>query len=247
MSFDLTTVDRIASLRRDTIRKFRQVGLLRTLDHGARKFVRDLKNSLTSHPASRVDPFDLKHGTDTARIVSVGALDIRDNDLEHSNRYEAVVPLVFNRIMVELPIRHQDFTFVDIGCGKGRALLLASTFAFRKIVGIDISQQLIDIALHNIAVYHDGVMRCRDIEARCVDGRNFVPPPGDLVLYLNNPFDEQVMAALVDSVEQSLQVDQRKLFVVYQRPMHRAPWDRSTAFRQVHSSTRYVVYENIGS
>lgn len=233
------------ALRRDTVRKVRQVGLLRTVGHGLRKLARDLTGGLPPQDDPHADPFDRRYGTDTARIVSVGALDIRDDQLAHSNRYEAVVPQAFDEIMRDLPIVHEDYTFIDIGAGKGRALLLASRYPFREIVGVELSAALTDIARRNIAVFRDEAQRCHRITALCQDGLSYEPPPGDAVLYLNNPFDDAVMRPLVATLERSLARNRRRLLVVYQRPSCRRAWDESSAFRLLRQGERHLVYEGV--
>lgn len=244
MDFESGAVGRLNSLRRDTVRKLRQVGVLETFKHGATKLIRDLTSDLAPQDDPKADPFDARFGTDTARIVSVGALDIPDGKLAHSNRYEAVMPAAFDAIMRDLPIDHRDYVFVDIGCGKGRALLLASRFPFKRIIGVEISAALTEIARNNIRIYDDEAQKCRDIETMCVDGSAYEPPVDRTVLYLHNPFDDQVMAPLISSTENSLEAHPRKIFVIYQRPMHRYLWDSSKAFQLMQARERYVIYES---
>jgi SAM-dependent methyltransferase len=235
-----STVNKVVALRRDIVRKARQVGALKMLKHGAEKLVRDLSPS-----SLQPDPFDVRYGTDTAQIISVGALDIPDERLAHSNRYEAVVPEMFDCIMQDLNIQYRRFSFVDVGSGKGRAMLLASRFPFKEIVGVEISAALTIIAERNIRLFRDDSQQCFAIRPTCVDGGSFELPLVDAVLYFNNPFDEQVMRPLLSRIEQSLSAHSRKFLVAYQRPLHRKLWDRSDAFRLRCERERYVIYESI--
>ena len=229
-------MSRVATMRRDIVRKIRQVGLLETIKHGFRKLGR----------AQEVekDAFDAEFGTDTAKIVSVGALDIPEEKLEHTNRYEAVVPELFERIIEALPLRHEDFTFIDIGSGKGRALLLASRFSFRRIIGVELSAALTRTAQRNLAIFKDPAQKCRRIEAVCSDASEYCLPNEPLVLYLNNPFDGDVMRPFVCAVERSFKECPRKVFVIYQRPLHRECWEGSGCFRLVREAERYIFFES---
>jgi hypothetical protein len=237
-------VMKATALRRDIVRKVRQVGVLQTLQHGVRKLVRGLSADFTRRglPA---DPFDCKYGTDTTQIISVGALDIPEEKLAHSNRYEAVVREAFDAIVRDLAIDHGRFVFIDIGSGKGRALLLASCFPFQEIIGVEISATLTRIAEDNIRIFKDDEQRCHSIRTVCCDGGSFELPLVDAVLYLNNPFDDKVMQPLLSRIERSLAAYPRKLLVVYQRPLHRVLWDRSPAFRLIAERDRYVAYESV--
>src|SRR5215813_12310064 len=106
------------ALRRNLARKMRQVGILGTIKHIANKLLRNFQGSLNL-ATENTDAFDLTYKTDTAGIVSVGALDIPDEKLKHSNRYEAVVPSEFFEILDGVPIEPEEYVFIDIGSGKG--------------------------------------------------------------------------------------------------------------------------------
>jgi SAM-dependent methyltransferase len=236
---------RIRTIRRDTVRKIRQVGVVGTAKHGMRKVFGVLSAGFTGQQDPGHDSFDQKYATDTAQIISVGALDIPDEKLQHSNRYEAVVPEVFNAIMEDLAINYRDFAFVDIGCGKGRALLLASHFPYHKIVGVEISASLITIAEKNIRIFRDDAQRCHDLSTICTDGAAYDLPLHATVLYLNNPFDAEVMRLFRHRVEASLAAHPRRILIVYQRALHRSVWDESSLFKVARDRPRYVVYETV--
>ena len=228
---------------RDVLRKVRQVGLLGAIHHCLVKCIHNLP-SVVSAAHLDADPFDLEHGTDTASIVGAAALDVPDGALEHVNRYEAVAPQVFSAIMRDLRIAHEHFVFVDIGCGKGRALLLASRFPFKQIIGIDISKTLVKIATNNVQLFKDELRRSDRIRLVCRDACSYEPPFTKLVVFFYNPFDEHVMQLVLSNVEKSLRAFPRKIYVVYHRPLHRNLWDGSLDFRPLVSTARYVIYES---
>jgi hypothetical protein len=66
-----------------------------------------------------------------------------------------------------------------------------------------------------------------------------------VVLYLYNPFDDQVMRPFIANVERSLgKHPRRMMFVVYQWPLHQRLWDASDAFTLIHATERYVIYQS---
>jgi SAM-dependent methyltransferase len=234
----------LRTIRRQLIRKVRQVGVIATVNHAAATLGIEFRRWV-SGARDADDPFDCKYGTDTAVIVRVGGLDIPDGKLKHANRYEAVMPGVFDVMIRELGLAHEKFFFVDIGSGKGRALLLASRFPFEGIVGIEFSERLTRIALDNIRIFKDERQKCRSIHVICEDALSYELPPGKAVLYFYNPFDETVMRAVAAKVEQSLRKCPRKLYVVYHRPVHRAVWDGAAGFRLLCTAEQYVLYESM--
>ena len=233
---------KISALWRDVARKVRQVGLVGTIQHTSAKLLRESRG-LVSPRTRKSDPFDLQYGTDTARIVSVGALDVSEEHFQHATRYEAVVPEAFFSMMKELPIAHEQFVFVDLGSGKGRALLLASRFPFKQIVGVEVSQNLTGIARKNIQLFTDERQRCHEIHTVCQDALDYQLPRQDLVVYLYNPFDAHFMERMLNSIEKSVHDFPRKVYVVYHWPLHGNVWDRSINFQAIKSTPIYALYQ----
>ena len=102
-----------------------------------------------------VHPFDERFGVETSGLIY--QLPSGHHHDVHNNGYFAVAPSVFHAVMGSLKERlHLDyrrFTFVDVGSGKGRALLLASDYPFREIIGVELSPDLDRVARSNIARY----------------------------------------------------------------------------------------------
>jgi SAM-dependent methyltransferase len=231
-------------MRRDVVRKVRQVGFAGAVRHGSAKFLRELP-SFVSSVHRDMDLFDAEHGTDTGGMVAAAALDVPDVCLEHTNRYEAVAEQTFSSIMQDLHIAHEQFVFVDMGCGKGRALLLAASFPFKQVVGVDISEVLTGVALKNVQTFKGEPRRCEQIKLVCKDASSYELPLEKLVVFFYNPFDEHIMRMVLSNIEKSLHAFQRKIYVLYHHPVHRSLWDASTEFHQVNSAAGHVLYESV--
>jgi SAM-dependent methyltransferase len=234
----------LRAIRRDVVRKVRQVGFVGAVRHGSAKCLRELPLFVSSVHHD-LDLFDGEHGTDTARIVGPAALDVPDVALEHTNRYEAVAAQTFSSIMRDLQIAHEQFVFVDMGCGKGRALLLAASFPFKQIVGVDISAILTGVALKNVKTFKGEPRRCNQIQLVCTDASSYEPPLEKLVVFFYNPFDEHIMRLVLANIEKSLHEFPRKIYVLYHHPVHRSLWDASGEFHQMNSAAGHVLYESI--
>src|SRR5712671_3243440 len=83
------------------------------------------------------DDFDAKYGTDTGGIVNPWDMDIPDSLVGQAIQYRTARVGAFTQLLESLDIRHELYSFIDFGCGKGRALLLASRFPFKEIIGVE--------------------------------------------------------------------------------------------------------------
>jgi SAM-dependent methyltransferase len=151
--------------------------LLHALDnHGLRGLIRRAPASLPLEAAPH--PFDLAHRTDTAGYIPGETLTPRNRD---NTAYYAISPSSLAHALTLLPQPACHFPFIDIGCGKGRALLLAATFPFPSILGIELSAQLCAIARANTAAHPR-------ITIHQADAVDFALPDTPLVLFLYHPF-----------------------------------------------------------
>lgn len=230
------------ALRREAVRKFRQVGLWGTFKHGTAKILREARGFVASPPTS-VDRFDDQYGTNTSGIVGVGSLDISDDQMLHAIQYAPISEEEFDRLMQEIPVSADGRIFVDLGSGKGRALLLASRYPFKRIIGVELSRMLHDIAVHNIEVFRDPRQQCRDIQSICEDASAFEIPAGPLLFFLFHPFDDEIIRSVVAHVEVSLRMSPRQIYVWYVRPDFRKAFDVSSCLRVLKETGRYVFYE----
>lgn len=178
--------------------------------------------------------FDAKYGLDTAPLVAA-----QHTDATH---YEATPTRVFRRIVKHLKIHYEDFTFVDIGSGKGAVLLYAASFSFKRIVGIERSRYLHEIALANVERYcqHSGTSRAR-IEALCMDARDYPFAAEPTVMYLANPFGRRILSDLVGNIEHSPSLAARSVYVLYYLPIDDV-FETSQRFRRLYSGLNYSVY-----
>src|SRR3989344_2191686 len=95
---------------------------------------------------------DWYYGVDTRGVISPKLLEI---DPEHCHSYAPVAWSDLKRVLRVLEIGREE-VFLDLGCGKGRALLAAAAFDFQRVVGVEISQRLCEIARANIKRFTRG-------------------------------------------------------------------------------------------
>ena len=120
-----------------------------------------------------------------------------------------------------------DRTFIDVGCGKGRVVLLASLYPFRRIIGVDYGKNLVETAQRNLARWRHPDQRCRDLSIAWADATVYEFPAEPLLIYLFNPFERPVMDRFVRHLDASLRAHPRPCTVIYQNPVHAEAWEHS--------------------
>jgi predicted RNA methylase len=159
--------------------------------------------------------FDYRFGTETTGLTSLKSLGVTSPSVEQAKDYEATPNRLFRKCISMLLIDHRRFSFVDLGSGKGRALLLASEFPFRQIIGVELSEKLHEVAERNIKAYRNPKQRTSDIRSVCMDARQFEFPEGDIVLFLSNPFGSEIMSEVMANLKSKCEADRSRLAIVY--------------------------------
>lgn len=224
---------RISTVR-TAVRSYGVLGTLRRIWRTTAEAVRPSSIALRK----RQQQFDRTFGVDTAGVIPLCALNIENPEWRDGVAYEATAPELFDSVISSLPIKFDEFAFIDLGSGKGRALLLASRFAFASISGVEISDQLNEIANQNI--------RATGIRATstCMSASRFVFPHKPTVAYMFNPFGEAVLEKVLSNISASLQEHPRPFFIVYRTPKFRAMLDSSKDFEFANSIQNYLIYRN---
>jgi SAM-dependent methyltransferase len=218
-------------------------GVLRTLSalgKGAFEIARDYLPSRRRMRYGDMD-FDWDHRVDTT--WSNIALRTRIREVLAGRAYQPSDPLIFHEIMARLPIDFREFNFVDLGSGKGRALLLASDYPFQRIIGVELLPELHTIALSNLRKYRSERQQCREFELRCGDAREYTLPSEPLVVFLFEPFPEDILRQVIAGLEHSLRPAPRKVFLVYQNPVAEQIIAEFPRFRKIAGTIQYAIFE----
>jgi SAM-dependent methyltransferase len=168
--------------------------------------------------------FDAMHGTDTAGSVETENLGIANAESSKlAIRYLPsplrVTSWMFDRVGIDF----RDYSFVDLGCGKGRVLLIAAQRPFRNIVGVEISTDLAAIARRNIDRFKPASEQVRAITIENADVRQYTMPPGNLLIHMYHPFDPAISAAVFTRLAAIRDMPPRRVVVAYLTYTHSVP------------------------
>jgi SAM-dependent methyltransferase len=190
-------------------------------------------------------PFDRLLGTDTSGFVAANELPTSPYDSQKKHCYAGSQPSIIRTALTALPPL-ENFIFVDLGCGKGRPLLVASEFPFRDLVGVELAPVLAAKARKNAAILQRRFPARVPVRVEVGDASAFPFPAGNLVVFLYNPFGEEVIARVVAGIEAALAAETRSLYVVYYNPVFGACFDAARALTRYFAATLPYAEDELG-
>jgi predicted RNA methylase len=157
--------------------------------------------------------FDRQHETETATVFAVRADDppAPGQVVRSGSTHPAVLHNIFSSLRVE----PRDFTFVDFGSGKGRALLCAAAFSFKRVVGVEWSTDLCTVASRNIDIFRSRNPSAPEIEVNCLNVLDYEIPPGPVVVYIFNPFGPKLTRQVFERIGRHARTTSDRCLVVY--------------------------------
>ena len=186
--------------------------------------------------------FDAEHHVTTEALVFLGELDPEaiGPSLEFATHYEPTPVGQAEALLDASPLKPERATFVDLGAGMGRVVLLAARRPFRAVIGVEISPALVEIARENLAHVRDPQRVARDVKIVRADARGYRFPRGDLVVFLYNPFRGPVL----DDVLVNLRAagERREIVLLYHTPVERTTIEATEAFELIDDLGFGLVY-----
>lgn len=162
--------------------------------------------------------FDSRFGVNTGGIIERDQLDISENQKKQAIQYQGTPTINLGLALSKLPIDYQDFVFIDIGAGKGRAVIMAARFPFKGIIGVELSENLHKQCEKNISSLKKEKLNCLNIKAVHQEATIFQFPGEPLIIYFFQPFSEKVFQRVLKNIERSLELNSREIIIMYYHP-----------------------------
>lgn len=189
--------------------------------------------------------FDRRTGLQTSAPVAAVDLGIEAGKLSgvavnaRGNAYMPTPAGALEKIIGKLGIAYGEYTFIDLGSGMGRAVLIAAGFPFAKVTGVEFSPDLHEIAKENAR--RRGKTEA-PVELILGDAREYCFPEGNCVVYLFNPFQESVMRTVLDNLRAAFEERAATLYVVYYNPVLKHLLDASGFLTEVAGTSFCSIY-----
>lgn len=160
-----------------------------------------------------------KYGINTTGADELKKLKKKGIDISHATMYMPVSYQLLEQTLLQIPNNTKKH-FLDIGCGKGRAMCVAAHYGFKKISGIDFSKEFCDAATVNLQQTKE---KLPELHFSVVEGdAAVIVIPEDVdCIFLFNPFDETVMKKVVQHIKTSISRKPREINVIYANPLYK--------------------------
>jgi predicted RNA methylase len=186
----------------------------RARQHGLKASVgfiaRNIRHSIAANASKR---FDRARGVDTAGSLQLEYLTIESPNAVHGTEAVSTSAKSFDWMLKNIPRPLSDYTFIDIGCGKGRTLILSRNYGFHRAIGVEFALELVETAQRNLVtinqVFPGGVSVVHK------DAAQYEFPRSPLVVYLYNPFGPEVMAKVIQNIADHLSSCADDCYVIY--------------------------------
>jgi SAM-dependent methyltransferase len=137
-------------------------------------------------------------------------LRIKSSNRKHGRAYAGVEPAAFADSLAEVHEDFSQFTFVDLGSGKGRAIIMAAQLGFAELIGVEFSEHLAKIARANLTKLH-----VTNATILLQDAAEYKFPEKPLLVFLFNPFGPDILRKVLQNLKRHTQ----PLYLVYCNPL----------------------------
>lgn len=157
--------------------------------------------------------FDWKYGVDTHRNIGLAELDISTYSIAHARGYQPIFVRHLTKVL-QIVKPSTDDVLIDFGSGKGRVLLISALYPFKKVVGVEFSEKLCEIAEKNVAEFRLKNKVC-PIDIHCIDAGQYEIKKEETIFFFFNPFETEIRQRVIENIKASYTKHPRKMKIVY--------------------------------
>jgi SAM-dependent methyltransferase len=161
----------------------------------------------------------IKYGANTFAPIELKNLTIVDGNVKKASRYEAVSFYMLENLFTAFRKLSGNSSIVDLGCGKGRVMMVAAHFGFNRMTGIDFAKEVCEEARVNMLKKEKQFpgIRWKVINENV---QNYEISPDDSVFFMFNPFDYSVLKNFLRKLDISCDEFPRPIYFLYASPQH---------------------------
>ena len=163
--------------------------------------------------------YEKRFNIKTISIVNLKGLTLAGTNSAENHHYQGASYFILFKVFNLLPNKLKNATMIDYGCGKGRALFVAETCGFKKLIGLDIAKELIEEARRNELNYKKKNTNSQFI-FEFEDATKYLIPNDAEVFYFFNPFGKKILQEVITNIKKSVLNNPRTIYCIYLNPLY---------------------------
>ncbi len=170
-------------------------------------------------------------------------------DGEGCHAYLALSYKSLRRVLGDVSVQPDKDVFIDYGSGLGRIVAVAASMPFSKVIGVELSKGLHEVAVQNMKNAAPK-LRCKDIELHNIDARAYAVPSDASVIFFFMPFNADILTVVLGNILRSVQASPRKVTILYAHPkggvtlhhvLPKLPWLKLQSDTHIESNLHLMV------
>lgn len=183
-----------------------------------------------------------KYGISTTGADDLKTLEKKGIDTDHATIYMPVSYNLMEEILAHPAVKDKQH-FLDIGCGKGRAMCVAAANGFNKVTGIDFSKEFCQAAEKNLLISKE---KNKELQYKIYNNDAFYfEIAGDVdCIFMFNPFDDVIMSGVAENILESFELHPRDITLIYVNPLYKQELIQ-VGFKQIFHTQKMMYLEAV--
>lgn len=136
---------------------------------------------------------------------------------EGCHAYLPLSYLALKSVFNTFSVKPNTDVFIDYGSGMGRVPLFAANYPFKKVIGVELSDKLNQVAIQNLKLVQDKLV-CKNVEIYEGDARVYPVPNDATIIYFFMPFGVDILSEVLNKIHDSVIHSPRKVTILYVYP-----------------------------
>lgn len=184
--------------------------------------------------------FDRRYGIRTSGHIELSETSFDSSKLRHATSYGPVNGWGFRRLLNRLSLS-KSLRFADLGCGLGRACILAAEYGFDRVTGVELAPELCIAARQNVSRCSLRPFNKSSIQIIHGDVLEYCESTEDDIFFVYRAFSLDFFGAVCEKLAERAVRRQRHLTVIYSE---RLGWPYSPSVEIPLRSGFQQFYEN---
>ena len=196
--------------------------------------------------------FDRKYRIQTSGFILLSNTSFNPARLRDATQYGPVNGWALRRFLLQLNLP-RILQFVDLGCGLGRAVILAGEYGFEKVIGVELAPEFCELARQNIANCRPPSGKLSPITILQMDALDFCAQTDADVFFMFRAFSLEFLGRILDLLANRARSRGKPVTIIYsERLLVEGSYAQSIAehpaFRKTHQAglfgQAFFVYQS---